>query len=142
MKGRTRRQELAEFFAAYSLFMPPTRDAREAIYVSVHSRNKYWLAGTTLSERAATLKKATEELQGQLMTHRKLTGRQKLLKVRYVLLKTELEIEKQIKDRRNGSEELEIEKISPFKVCVEGLSPQPCIIPLDMLVLASWTCSQ
>lgn len=135
MKGKTRLQETKEFLIEHNLFIPDSRPAQEAIRFFVHKGNKYGLGGTTPSERATTLRQKMEELQGQLLMHKKPAERQILLRVRYVLAKTEREIERQIFDRRSLGEG-DIEKISPFKVYVEDISLHKlCVVPLDMLKL-------
>ena len=137
MGEKTRQQETRDFLASYSLFMPSNPVAREAIRSFIHSGNKYRLGGATPSDRAAALRTATEELRGRLVTHRKPVGEHGLLRVLYVLPKTEREIEKQLIDRANDRHGvLEKRPIHPFKVCVEGgFTSKSRVIPLDMLVL-------
>ena len=135
VEKKTRLQETLEFLASYSLFVPHNPNTREAIRFFVHSGNRYKLGGVTPSERAASLRKITRELQGQLVTHEKSNNEQGPLRVLYVLPKTEREIEKQIMDRASDKKGiLETKPISPFKVCVKSSSlGKPCVIPLDML---------
>lgn len=139
MERKTRLEETLEFLASYFLFAPPHPIAREAIRFFVHSGNRYRLGGVTPSERASALRKATRELQGRLMIHKKSTDRQEPFRVLYVLPKTEREIEKQIIDRAGDKKGvLEKNEISPFKVCVEGgFLRKPAVIYLDMLVLVN-----
>jgi|SRR3989338_9612721 len=137
--GKTRKQEILDFFVEHHLFMPSSIAAREAIHFFVHSGNGYELGGATSEERIALLRKATEELRGKRMQNKKAGSRQVILEVCYVLPKTKNEIRQQIVDRANDRKGvLEKHGISPLKVCVVSPSlSKPCVIPLDMLVLVS-----
>jgi hypothetical protein len=139
MKKMTRRQQLIDFFSEYSLFMPPSPDAREAVYLFVHKGNKYKLGGTTPTERATRLREVTEELRGQCMVHKNQVGKRVPLRVLYVLPKTEREIERWLFERKSAQNaQMEVPKLSPYKVCVTSSSrSQPSVTALDMLVLTS-----
>lgn len=64
-----------------------------------HNRSRYRLGGATLEERIAGLRAVTAELQGQLMMYRRSLGKLLVLRVNYVLIKMEVEIERQLMDR-------------------------------------------
>jgi len=138
-RSKGRREELAAFFVEYSLFMPPTDDAREAIYRFVYNRNVH-LGVETSSGRAELLREETKKWQGKWVVNKREKGEnRRRMKVLYVLGKTEDEITSQKRrDRHVRPGQLPtIEKLGFFKVCVEGTGSQPSrIIPIDMLELA------
>ena len=138
MKRKSRKQELAEFFEACSLFMPPNKDAQEGIRFHILYGNKYNLGGATPEERLASLKEVNEAFKGKRVVHERACEGTPVLLVSHVLPKTETEIVLQLRARAGDKKGLlETKPINPYKVCVtDVLGNGGRIVPLDMLVHA------
>lgn len=136
--AKTRKQELAEFFAEYELPLPTTPTAQEAIHYFILRGNG--LCGDTPDEHVTFLKKAMKQWVGTWVRHRKESPSVQRWFVVSVVPKTRAEIAQQIRDRMQGFEVLDADNgINPFKVCVKKspLHGQTHVMYADMLVSAS-----
>lgn len=135
--AKTRKQELAEFFAEYELPLPATPTTQEAIHYFILRGNG--LCGDTPDEHVTSLKKAMKQWVGIWVRHSKESSSAQRWFVVSVVPKTRAEIARQIRDRVQGFEALDVNGINPFKVCVKKFPPHgpTHVMYADMLVSAS-----
>lgn len=110
MVVKTRKQALQDFFTEYDLFMPLSIMAQEAIHayvMNVRGNGQGILSPedqlVLAKQRAVRLKDAHEQWKDKLVRHKRESGPLRILKVLYVLPKTESEIGKQMQDRNSGA---------------------------------------